>query len=75
MLQGTPLGDEAARPGAPRPHPVIAAMNALGVDAAALGNHDLNYGLDHAAAAARDAAFPVLCANLRAPGGAARSAR
>ena len=43
FLEGTPLGDFAARrtAGMDRPHPAIAAMNALAYDAAALGNHDL----------------------------------
>ena len=43
-LQGTPLGDVASEADAPGPHPMIAAMNLLGYDAATLGNHDFNYG-------------------------------
>jgi 2',3'-cyclic-nucleotide 2'-phosphodiesterase/3'-nucleotidase len=67
FLQGTPMADYVAEvrglaPGAP--HPVIAAMNALGYDAAAIGNHEFNYGLPFLAAALAAARFPVLAANL-----------
>ncbi|MEM7046567.1 MAG: bifunctional 2',3'-cyclic-nucleotide 2'-phosphodiesterase/3'-nucleotidase [Pseudomonadota bacterium] len=65
FLQGSPLGDYAVR-AAPRdaPHPVMAAMNALGYDAAAIGNHEFNYGLDFLTHALAGARFPVLCANV-----------
>ncbi len=67
FLQGTALGDYAAEvrvvtDGAP--HPVVAAMNTLGVDAATLGNHDLNYGLGFLQDALAGAGFPVVTANL-----------
>ncbi len=65
FLQGNPMSDWAAeaRPeGAP--HPVIAAMNALGYDAATLGNHEFNYGLPLLHAALAQATFPVVCANV-----------
>lgn len=64
MLQGTALSDLAMETEGAGPHPVIAAMTAVGYDAAALGNHDFNFGLDRLAAAIGDAGFPVLCANL-----------
>ncbi|HSF65336.1 MAG TPA: metallophosphoesterase, partial [Paracoccaceae bacterium] len=67
FLQGSPLGDHAARRGRLPPgtlHPAIAAMNALRYDAAALGNHEFDYGLDYLGQALAGAAFPVLCANL-----------
>lgn len=68
FLQGSPLGDHAARQGGRRAagalHPAIAAMNALGYDAAALGNHEFDHGLDFLLRALDGAAFPVLCANL-----------
>ena len=65
-LQGTPLGDYAARERLSdgRPHPMIAAMNALGYDAATLGNHDFNYGLAFLTHALEGAAFPVVLANV-----------
>ncbi|HJQ03475.1 MAG TPA: 5'-nucleotidase C-terminal domain-containing protein [Jatrophihabitans sp.] len=50
-IQGTPLAYYYARvdpiTGARAPiHPVAAAMNAIGYDAAALGNHEFNYGVE-----------------------------
>ncbi|MFV0382602.1 bifunctional 2',3'-cyclic-nucleotide 2'-phosphodiesterase/3'-nucleotidase [Paracoccus sp. (in: a-proteobacteria)] len=68
FLQGNPLGDYVAErlpPRPDRPHPAIAAMNALGYDAAALGNHDFNFGLRFLRGAVAGARFPVLAANLR----------
>ena len=67
FLQGTPLGDLAARRGA-RSHPAIAAMNLMGYDAAAIGNHDFAFGLEVLQSAARQARFPLLAANLRLRG-------
>ncbi len=67
LLQGNPLGDRAARlTGRARstPHPMIAAMNTLGYDAATLGNHDFNYGLDVLLTALQDAQYPVVSANV-----------
>ncbi len=67
FLQGNPLGDWVAfgrALTADAPHPAIAAMNAVGVDAATLGNHEFNFGLDFLMAALRAAAFPVVCANV-----------
>ncbi len=45
--------------------PDIALMNALGYDAATLGNHDFDGGLDVLAERLREARFPVLSANFR----------
>ncbi|MCZ0964433.1 bifunctional 2',3'-cyclic-nucleotide 2'-phosphodiesterase/3'-nucleotidase [Paracoccus benzoatiresistens] len=67
FLQGTPLGDVAALSGG-RDHPAIAAMNLMGYDAAAIGNHDFAFGLDVLQSAARQARFPLLAANLRVRG-------
>ena len=63
-LQGTPMADWAAAQGGDRLHPVIGAMNLLGVDAAVPGNHDFNYGLDFLTRALAGADFPVVCANV-----------
>ncbi len=71
FLQGSPLADHVAfETGSGKGHPVIAAMNAAGYDAAALGNHEFNYGLDFLKDALSAAAFPVLCANLTDEAGA-----
>lgn len=44
-------------------HPVAAAMNLIGYDAAALGNHEFNYGLDILRRFERQVEFPLLGAN------------
>jgi 2',3'-cyclic-nucleotide 2'-phosphodiesterase/3'-nucleotidase/5'-nucleotidase len=63
LLQGNPMTYVAARVDSLAPHPVIAAMNAMRYDAAALGNHEFNYGLDILDRAVRAARFPFLAAN------------
>ena len=66
FLQGSPLGDYIAEvQGLPvgTEHPMIAAMNALGYDAATLGNHEFNYGLDFLRHSIGSARFPFVCAN------------
>lgn len=74
LLQGTPMGDyiagskTALREG---PHPMIAAMNEAGYDAATLGNHDFNYGLHVLTKALAEASFPVVLANVARRRGAA----
>ncbi|WP_114395647.1 bifunctional 2',3'-cyclic-nucleotide 2'-phosphodiesterase/3'-nucleotidase [Oleisolibacter albus] len=67
LIQGTPMGDWVARErglGKDRPHPAIAALNLLGYDAAVLGNHEFNFGLDFQAQAYAGARFPVLAGNV-----------
>ena len=65
ILQGNPLGDFMALPGAVRAdHPMIRAMNRLGYDAATFGNHEFNYGLDVLGEALGSACFPFVCANI-----------
>lgn len=64
FLLGNPIGDWPSDERRQGPHPVIAAMNALGYDGVALGNHDLDHGLDFLQDSLQAAAFPVLCANL-----------
>ena len=67
-IQGTPLGDWAAAElatGASHQHPVIAAMNALGFEAATLGNHEFDYGLAVLEKAYAAAGFPIASGNIR----------
>ncbi|OWA34730.1 2',3'-cyclic-nucleotide 2'-phosphodiesterase [Saccharibacillus sp. O16] len=67
LLQGNPMGDyAAAKEGAEAEeiHPAYAAMNELGYDAATLGNHEFNYGLEYLNRALRGANFPYTNANL-----------
>ncbi len=62
LIQGTPLGDRAAETDIP--HPMILAMNALGYDAATVGNHEFNYGLPFLRGIIRQADFPFTVANV-----------
>lgn len=71
FLHGTVLGDFIAettpviRSGRPlHTHPVIAAMNALGYDAAALGNHEFGHGLGFLRRSLAATRFPIVCSNL-----------
>ncbi|HKH94729.1 MAG TPA: 5'-nucleotidase C-terminal domain-containing protein [Gemmatimonadaceae bacterium] len=70
IIQGNALGFVAARvsPG-DAPHPVMAAMNAMRYDAAAVGNHEFNYGVPFLERTASQARFPLLAANARRPDG------
>lgn len=65
-IQGTPLAYYYARV-APITrggvHPMAAAMNLCGYDAAALGNHEFNYGLDVLRTFEEQLDFPLLGAN------------
>lgn len=44
---------------------MIDVMNVMGYQAAAIGNHDFDYGLDSLSARAKQAKFPFLSANIR----------
>ena len=41
----------------------VGLMNLMGYDAATLGNHEFDYGVDNLARLARKAEFPIVCAN------------
>ncbi len=41
----------------------VELMNMMGYDAAAIGNHEFDFGLDNMARLFRKASFPVVCAN------------
>lgn len=67
LLQGNPMGDYIAYERGMSDgdlHPIIAAMNTLGYDAATLGNHEFNYGLDFLLKSLQGADFPVVSANV-----------
>lgn len=67
FLQGNPMGDYIAYERGMKEgdsHPVITAMNALGYDAATVGNHEFNYGLDFLIKSAAGAKFPIVLANV-----------
>ncbi len=65
-LQGTPLADTALTEIVPagRPNPMIAAMNAIGFDAATLGNHDFDFGMEYLEMSLSQATFPLVLANV-----------
>jgi 2',3'-cyclic-nucleotide 2'-phosphodiesterase/3'-nucleotidase len=82
-IQGTPLEyvyQTIARTGAPPlglkapvglvRDPMMLAMNRLGYDAMAVGNHDFNYGLHNLEQARAAAGFPWLAANIAVEAGA-----
>lgn len=73
FLQGSPLGFVYARMHADQPSPIVRAMNLLGYDAAAIGNHEFNYGLGHLGRALEQADFPVVTANVYRHGTAAHA--
>ena len=67
ILQGSPMGDfvAAADPAnSGGAHPFFVAMNALGYDAATLGNHEFNFGLPFLERSLKSADFPYVCANV-----------
>jgi 2',3'-cyclic-nucleotide 2'-phosphodiesterase/3'-nucleotidase/5'-nucleotidase len=64
LLQGNPLTYHAARLDTLGLHPVIAAMNTMRYAAAAVGNHEFNYGLHILGRATSSATFPFLAANV-----------
>ncbi|MEX0370749.1 MAG: bifunctional 2',3'-cyclic-nucleotide 2'-phosphodiesterase/3'-nucleotidase, partial [Tateyamaria sp.] len=73
FLQGNPMGDYIAYERGMKDgdsHPIITAMNTVGFDAATLGNHEFNYGLDFLMKSLAGADFPVVCANVAKEQGA-----
>ena len=72
LLQGSPMGDWAARV-KPLPvgqtHPAYKVLNAIGVDAANIGNHEFNYGLPYLRQAMAGANFPFVSANVHVDDG------
>ncbi|HVD62040.1 MAG TPA: 5'-nucleotidase C-terminal domain-containing protein [Gemmatimonadaceae bacterium] len=69
LLQGNPFTFVAARVSRDSANPVIAAMNAMSYDAAAVGNHEYNYGVNYLERAVAQARFPFLSANTYRPDG------
>lgn len=65
LLQGSPMAAAFTPLGPGEVHPVVLAMNHLAYDAAALGNHEFNFGIDHLEQVVADARFPFLAANVR----------
>ncbi|MFQ5778533.1 MAG: bifunctional metallophosphatase/5'-nucleotidase, partial [Terriglobia bacterium] len=63
-FQGTPLAYLAATKYLAEANPVVAAMNAMGYDAMAVGNHEFNFGLTTLWQLKEQAEFPLLGANV-----------
>src|SRR4029079_16141153 len=65
-IQGTPLAYYYAKIDpitGGSTHPMAKAMNAMGYDAAALGNHEFNYGIEALRTFESQCDFPLLSAN------------
>ena len=69
LLQGNSLAYVAARVVPTAPNPMVAAMNTMGYDAIAIGNHEFNYGLPNLRGVIAQARFPFLAANAYTPQG------
>ncbi|KLR74447.1 2', 3'-cyclic nucleotide 2'-phosphodiesterase [Geobacillus sp. T6] len=67
LIQGTPLGDYVAKV---KPlqdgevHPAVKLLHLLKYDAATVGNHEFNYGLDFLNEVYDDAKLPIVNANV-----------
>ncbi|WP_051935419.1 2',3'-cyclic-nucleotide 2'-phosphodiesterase [Deinococcus sp. YIM 77859] len=75
LIQGNPLGDFAARVQPLKEgqmHPMHQAMRTLKYDAATLGNHEFNYGLDYLERVLDAAPMPYVNANVLNPDGSNR---
>ncbi len=65
FLVGSPLADAiAGGPEIATDHPAIRAMNRLAYDAACIGNHEFNLGLEYLTRSINAARFPVLSSNV-----------
>lgn len=72
LIQGNPMGDYMARARGlsyGEVHPMFKAMNLLGYDAANIGNHEFNYGLDFLLKSISGANFPYVLSNVYAVDG------
>ena len=63
LIQGNPFATYWARHTA-RVHPIVAALNRLGYDAATPGNHEFNFGVDVMRRALAGARYRVVSANI-----------
>jgi len=67
LLQGNPMGDFVAKVSPLKDgqtHPAYRVMNQLGYDAANIGNHEFNYGLDFLRRSLKGANFSYVNANI-----------
>lgn len=64
LIQGDPFAAVAAADTTPGGNAVIRAMNLVGYDAATLGNHEFNWGLETLFRALGAASYPVVSGNI-----------
>ncbi|MCA1065013.1 bifunctional UDP-sugar hydrolase/5'-nucleotidase [Rossellomorea sp. AcN35-11] len=64
LFQGTPLTYYYMKQARHLPNPFISVLNEIQYDAAVIGNHEFNYGLEPLHIAQKEAHFPLLCANI-----------
>ncbi len=64
LIQGTPLAYHHAKLNGGEPNPMIQCLNELGYDAAVIGNHEFNYGMELLRKAVGESSFPWLSANI-----------
>ena len=67
LLQGNPMGDYVAKVKPLKDgetHPAYRVMNQMGYDAANIGNHEFNYGLEFLRRSLKGANFPYVNANI-----------
>ncbi|WP_409344687.1 bifunctional metallophosphatase/5'-nucleotidase [Paenibacillus sp. MBLB4367] len=64
LIQGTPLSYYHARIDNEPADPCVIALNELQADAAVLGNHEFNYGMEVLTKAVSESRFPWLSANI-----------
>jgi 2',3'-cyclic-nucleotide 2'-phosphodiesterase (5'-nucleotidase family) len=64
LLQGNPLAAVYSRLGEGERHPVVEAMGLLEYDAAAIGNHEFNFGIEHLNQAIEDSRTAFVSANI-----------
>ncbi|MBW7477243.1 bifunctional metallophosphatase/5'-nucleotidase [Paenibacillus oenotherae] len=64
LIQGSPLSYYYALQLGEQAHPAVAVLNELQYDAAVLGNHEFNYGLDVLRKVTGDSSFPWLSAGI-----------
>ena len=73
LIQGNPMGDYIAYERGMSDgdmHPIVQAMNVIGFDAATIGNHEFNYGIDFLMKSMAGAGFPAVLANVATAEGA-----
>ncbi len=67
-IEGSPEQAIAFAPEATGPDPIIAAMNRVGYDAMAVGNHEFDFGRERLERSRREARFPFLSGNIEEGG-------